>query len=68
MDKIIDNLYIGNVFEALALFKDQGDFGAMLSIGAEFVEDPLYRDYFVCHKNFPHMIIQNGTTSCHFLI
>lgn len=58
MDKIIDNLYIGNVFEAISLLKDRGNFGAMLSIGTEFIDDPLYSPYFICDKNFPHMILQ----------
>lgn len=57
MDKIIDNLYIGNVFEAIALFKDMGDFCACLTIGTEFVENPAYREYFTCEKVFPHMIL-----------
>ena len=58
MDKVIDNLYIGNVVEAISLFLDQKDFGAMLSIGSEFIDDPVYMDYFMCEKGFPHMILE----------
>jgi len=57
MDKIIDNLYIGTAYEAIGLFKSMGEFGAVLSIGAEFVEDVIYKEYFLTDKAFPHLII-----------
>lgn len=58
MDKIINNLYIGTAYEAIGLFKNMGEFKAVLSIGAEFVEDVIYKEYFLSAKDFHHMIIQ----------
>jgi len=58
MDQIIDNLYLGDAFDAVRLFKLPGDFVACLSIGAELIISQPFKDIFLAPKPFKHIIIQ----------
>lgn len=57
MDKIIDNLYIGDVFEAINLFQNPGKFVACASVGVEFIVSEIYAERFSAKKPINHIIV-----------
>jgi len=60
MNKIINNLYIGNVFDAIDIINnplDSKDFSGILSAGSEFVLDPVYNKIFLSEKEINHNIL-----------
>lgn len=62
MDKIIDNLYLGNAHEAMKIFDNLGNFVACLSIGLEFMDAPQFKEIFPIERDWNHMII--GLNDC----